>query len=222
MKKIIATAALAAVSCSAFAMPTPGDSSLNTYGPNGAASFVFDTNSATLDVIDQTGLGISFTAGPLGLTVTSVGTPIGKVIQDRPGNGGLGVDGIIHDDGPFSDNMGGGEALRFDFDRAVALSSIDLNGLVGSNGHTNRADGRLNFVTSAGTITVSAADFDGRGTDAALPSIFDSSITWFEVETLSDSWHGYVDSLTARVPAPGIAALLGFGLVGIAAVRRRA
>lgn len=234
MKKLIGFIALTALSLNAYAIPgdngvsdgliADGDNSLHSTA-GALTTFVFDTNSSALDIIDADGL--KFSAGGINLTVTSVGSITGPVIQDDPGNGGLGVDGFPHETGPFADNMGGGEILRFEFDQKIDLLQIDLNGIPGTNGHTKQASGEFGLYSDNGGGQFDAWNHDGLWPDDPLTDDF-LTITWFEVRTVTvgatgrRGWHGYVDSIFVRTPEPGIAALLGLGLIGIAVARRKA
>lgn len=217
MKRFIALASAMFVSLSAHAIPVAGFSDVTDNG-GGSYTFTFDTLPGP-DIVGADGL--TFSGFGIGLTVTGSG----DVIQDVPANGGLGVNG-----GAFGDNMGGGEQLTFTFNQSIDLLDISLNGLMPMDGHQDAADGDFRLVSEGGgSITGPANLFDGVGGDDFAPDLVDINASFggihaFDVVTLIDEWHGYVESITIRtsqVPEPSILALFGAGLLGLGFARRR-
>jgi hypothetical protein len=222
MKKLIALVVPMFFVFSAHAVPVVGFSDVTDNG-GGSYTFTFDTLPGP-DIVGADGL--TFSGFGIGLTVTGSDaiTLARDVIQDVPANGGLGVNG-----GAFGDNMGGGEKLTFTFNQSIDLLGISLNGIMSMDGHQDAADGNFSLLSSGGSINGSANIFDGVGGDDIAQDLVDidgsfGNILAFDVLTLSQQWHGYVESITIRTsqaPEPSILALFGAGLVGLGFARRR-
>lgn len=171
-----------------------------------------------------TGMGIVFNYGSgLVLTVTNPNfTPGRSVIQDRPNHGGLGINGAPNGDN-LATSMALSEVLKFTFNKPVTLDAVSANG-----DHRDKASGGLlingnqfDFHGKKGFVDVTSVGFMGT-----MFTITASSVTFKKGKKYKTrKFSGYIEGLqvTAKVPEPFTAGLLGSGLLGVwfGAHRRR-
>ena len=195
---------------------------------NGGGSYTFVFDSVKSD-IDGTGMGLGFFGGGISIVATSAQ---GRVRQDYPANGGLGV---LGNTGTDNLELELGETLTLTFSRAVEIVNWTFNGLRANDGHQDAADGSFFAGGDFGGHGDSADRFDGVGSDLVpdafssmcnLNPTFCSTSTFMISKNGGDAFKGYLESITikvAAVPVPAALPLMlgALGGLGFAARRRR-
>lgn len=216
MKKTIIAAAMLVGATSAQAATVNGFNDVQDLG-NGIYKFVFDTLPKNPGDIDGTGMGLKFTNG-VGLDLIATSEQ-GRVRQDYPGNGGLGVLGTTG-----TDNLETalGETLKLGFSSSVSIVNWTFNGLMNKDGHQDAADGKFKADVVLGSLDDSASVFDGVGSDVVPDlenSVCDFNSAFCNVSSIlfsGSSFKGYLESITVQVPAVPLPASAGFLIAGLA------
>jgi hypothetical protein len=163
----------------------------------------------------------SFTAGVITVTAMPTGA---RLWWD--GTDGLGVRYLYE-----SDEIAGLERLKISFSTPMSLSSVLITDLFNENGYLERGYYQLNG--SGSWIEFTALSSQTSGTNGELtvaidPSVLVSSIMFrapglvlFPLQSHEFSVAAIVTAPPIATPIPAAAWLLGSGLIGLAALRRR-
>lgn len=167
-------------------------------------------------LIDTVSAAPSFSNGSLGVTIR--GESNGSALDVAMNSFGVGYDGGFGDPGELNSSLlnNPGDFITFTFNQAVNLTGLTMTGWL--NG-TDKA------ILSWGTNSIA---LNNSGSILALKDTFDLSGvtgTTFKLQATglltSFRLYGLNATPVAAVPEASTYALMGLGLVGIAAVRRR-
>lgn len=193
---------LAAIALAAAALSVSANATVNTIN---LGSSLIDTVSAAP----------SFSNGSLGVTIR--GESNGSALDVSMNSFGVGYDGVL-DPGELNSSLGNnpGDFITFTFNQAVNLTGLTMTGW--ENGFDKA-------ILSWGTNSIA---LNNSGSILALKDTFDLSGvtgTTFKLQATglfaAFRLYGLDATPVAAVPEASTYALMGLGLVGIAAVRRR-
>ncbi|NPV04891.1 MAG: VPLPA-CTERM sorting domain-containing protein [Syntrophaceae bacterium] len=199
------------------------------YASIAAILVLFMAGTATASTVDFRTSAFSgamnqptFAAGIGGNTVTLTALPTGARIW-WDSTDGLGVRYSYE-----NDEIEGVERLRIGFAAPVQLSSVLLTDLFNESGYLERGAYQLNGTGA--WISFQALPDQTPGTNGELMLMIDSSVPVSSITFRAPGWLPLLNQRhefsvakmeTAPVPIPGAVWLLGTGLLGLAAIRRR-
>jgi hypothetical protein len=190
-------------------------------GTASASTFDFRDTATFGGAMNQT----SFSASVDGNMITVAASPTGARLW-WDSTDGLGVKYLLE-----SDEIQGIERLKIGFATPVLLSSVLITDLFNEGGYLERGYYQLNGSGSWIEFTALPSQTSGTSGELTVPidsSILVNSITFkapglvlFPLQSHEFSVAAIVTDPPIATPIPAAAWLLGSGLVGLAAIRRR-
>ena len=182
------------------------------------AALSVSANATTINLgsslIDTVSAAPSFSNGSLGVTIR--GESNGSALDVAMNSSGVGYDSGLLDPGELNSSVGNnpGDFITFTFNQAVNLTGLTMTGW--ENGFDKA-------ILSWGTNSIA---LNNSSSILTLKDTFDLSGvtgTTFKLQAVGavSAFRLYSLNATPAVPEASTYALMGLGLVGIAAVRRR-
>jgi hypothetical protein len=187
-------------------------------GTSSASTYDFRDASTFGGALNQS----SFSTGIDGNTITLTAMPTGASLW-WDGVDGLGVKFLFE-----NDEVQGIERLKIDFASPVRLSSVLITDLFNENGYLERGSYQLNGSGNWIEFTALASQTSGTNGELTVPvdaGVLVNSITFkapgLSLFPLQHHEFSVAAIETTAVPIPAALWLLGSGLIGLAALRRK-